>query len=470
MFPTKDLTALSREELVELVVRLQHQLVQAEATMEALRKQIAELQRAGKRQAAPFSKGTSTGNPKRPGRKPGSGTFSFRKVPCGDEVTEPWVEVPVTRGTCPACGGRLEPERVDVASITDVPPLPRPVVTAYRVQVCRCTGCGKQVRATHPDLAPDQYGASAHRIGARAMAVAHLLHYGVGVPVRKVPAVLQLLTGVTVTQSALTQDALRRTKGMVGSAYQALRACVRDSPVTHTDDTGWRVGGKPAFLMAFETDRATVYQIRPQHRNDEVREIVPSDYQGVLVSDRGRSYDAAALASVSQQKCLAHVLRSISEVVQTKQGRARSFGNHLKGLLREAMELWDRRDGGDALGFAKEAERLRGEVSRNLRDRRLTDRDNQRLLDELGWQHDRGHLLRFLDDPSIPPTNNRAERALRPAVIARKVSHCSKNEAGAEAFAAFTSVLRTLARHDNHSPVEGLCQVFTATPVHASPL
>ena len=53
---------------------------------------------------------------------------------------------------------------------------------------------------------------------------------------------------------------------------------------------------------------------------------------------------------------------------------------------------------------------------------------------ELGWHDDRGNLLRFLDDPGIEPTNNRAERALRGAVIARKVSHCSKNEDGADAF------------------------------------
>ena len=73
--------------------------------------------------------------------------------------------------------------------------------------------------------------------------------------------------------------------------------------------------GGPAFLMAFETDEATVYQVRARHRNEEVREVVPSDYGGVMVTDRGRSYDAQALSGVKQQKCLAHVLRSISEVV-----------------------------------------------------------------------------------------------------------------------------------------------------------
>ena len=100
----------------------------------------------------------------------------------------------------------------------------------------------------------------------------------------------------------------------------------------------------------------------------------------------------------------------------------------------------------------------------------MTDPDNWRLQNELGWHNDRGNLLRFLDDPSIEPTNNRAERALRPAVIARKVSQCSKNAQGADAFAAFTSVLRTLARNADQSLVEGISQVFRTAQVRASPL
>lgn len=92
----------------------------------------------------------------------------------------------------------------------------------------------------------------------------------------------------------------------------------------HTDDTGWRVGGERAYLMAFETEESTVYtvyRVRARHRNEEVREVVPSDYGGVMVTDRGRCYDARALSGVKQQNCLAHVLRSVSEVVQTKTGR-----------------------------------------------------------------------------------------------------------------------------------------------------
>jgi transposase len=119
--------------------------------------------------------------------------------------------------------------------------------------------------------------------------------------------------------------------------------------------------------------------------------------------------------------------------------------------------------------FTVEAEALQAERTYQLRDRRLQDRDNQRLLDALGWHHDRGNVLRFLTDPWIEPTNNRAERALRPAVIARKVSHCSKNGAGAHALAAFTSVVRTLAKQSVDSLVENLYQLFRSPDVQATP-
>jgi transposase len=477
MRPSEDITSLSHEELVALVAELQRQVAQlqgqlalATATIEALRAENAQLQQSAKRQAAPFSRPTRIANPKRPGRKPGSGTFSFRKAPQPHEITEPPVDVRVQLEACPACGGALEEERVDMAYVTELPAMPKPTVTAYRVQVCRCSVCGKQVRGEHPDVAPDQYGASAHRVGARAMAAAHALHYWVGIPVQKVPSVLSVLTGLSLTQGALTQDALRRAKGEVGEAYESLRRSVKDRPLVHTDDTGWRVGGQSAHLMAFETDQETVYQVRQRHRNEEVREVVPADYAGVMSTDRGRSYDAKELSAVRQQKCLSHIKRSIACVLESKTGGACSFGKQLSGLLSEAIALWRGYHAGEVEDFAVEAKELREAISYHLRDRVLTDPDNQRLLDELGFHHDRGNLLRFLDDPRIEPTNNRAERALRPAVIARKVSQCSKNELGAYAFSAFTSVVRTLAHHrGEQSMVEGLYRLFSSPQVQRSP-
>ena len=332
----EDFKLLSREDLLAVVAELQRQVT-------ALQKQVAELAtsnqelraemermtRQSHRQAAPFSKGTHTKQPKRPGRKTGEGTFSFRQAPRSEEITEPPVDVRVTLESCPGCGGKLKEQRVDFAYVTELPSLPRPRVTQYRVWVCRCSGCARQVRAEHPDLAPDQYGATAHRVGPRAMAAAHALHYQVGIPVRKVPLVLDLLTGMELTQGAITQDALRRAKGAVGAAYQELRRSVRNAPAVYTDDTGWRVGGNSAHLMAFDTKEATVYQVRSRHRHQEVQEVVPRNYQGVMITDRGRSYEAHSFSQVKQQKCLAHLQKTLSTLLEKKRGRAREFGEKL---------------------------------------------------------------------------------------------------------------------------------------------
>jgi transposase len=200
-----------------------------------------------------------------------------------------------------------------------------------------------------------------------------------------------------------------------------------------------------------------------------VQEVIPADYDGVLVTDRGRSYDAQALDGVPQQKCLAHIQRSISEVLATKVGRARDFGEQLKGLLQEALALWHAYRDGRRTDFKVDAEALQEEITYQLRHRSLKDPDHQRLLNALGWHHDRGNLLRFVVDPRIDPTNHRAERALRPAVIARTVSQCSKNGRGASAFAAFTSVIRTLLKTGTASVVDTLSQLLHPTPLqHAS--
>src|ERR671918_364590 len=419
MTTPEDIASLSREELLDLVAQLQRQLNELQARNQQLRSEVERLSREKKRQAAPFSRGTRAQDPKRPGRKPGEGTFSFRQAPHPKEITEPPKDVPVTLEACPSCGGKLRELRVDFAYVTELTPLPRPRVTQYRVWVCRCTGCGRQVRGEHPDLAPDQYGSTAHRVGRRAMAAAHALHYQVGIPVRKVPLVLGLLTGMKLTQGAISQDALRRAKGNVGQ---------------------------------------------------KVQEVVPRNYPGVMGTDRGRSYEDKSFRRVKQQKCLAHLQRTLSEVLAHKKGRARDLAERTQELLRLAARLWKEYHWGDWKEFDRWVPEVRLALSYHLRDRPLKDQDNQKLLRMLRRYHQRGDLLRFLEQPEVEPTNNRVERMLRPAVIARKVSHCSKTWPGAYALAAFTSVIQTLLKKcGSSSVVEAMSDLFHAPRSQTAP-
>jgi hypothetical protein len=196
---------------------------------------------------------------------------------------------------------------------------------------------------------------------------------------------------------------------------------------------------------------------------------MPPDYEGVMVTDRGRSDEAQAFDDVTQQQCLAHMLRSISAVLKTKKGRARDVGERLKGLLQDTMQLWRGYHTGEVADFTGQALGLQDAITPHLRNRCLTDPDHQRVRKHIGRHHDRGTLLRCLEEPHIEPTNNRAERALRPAVMARKVSQCSKNVPGAHAFAAFTRVVRTVAKQGVASMVEGLYQLFRSAQLHTAP-
>jgi transposase len=442
---------LNREQLLELVNQLIAELEASRSENAKLRAELEQLKRGQARSAAAFSNNQRKQKPKRPGRIPGQGIFRHRTAPSEEDYSGPPVEVPVEDSACPKCGGALGEETEEIVTVTEIPPAPKPEVKAYRVKSRTCCHCAHQVRGRHPEVAAGQFGARAHRLGARAQAVIQILRHRDDIPVCKVPGVLETTTGLRVTKSAVTQSTLRHGTGdgAVAKEYQRLRQAAPSQETINTDDTGWRVGGQGAHLMVFESKEQTVYQIRRQHRNEEVREVIGDHYQGTLSTDRGRSYAAKELLEVKQQKCLGHILRSIDDVLKHRRGQAVRFGRQLKSLLQEAISLYHAfRDPNKTLpDYEKEVRRLDRRITDHLRNRALKDPDNQRLLNEIGVHHDRGNLLRFLDEPTtVEPTNTAAERALRPAVIARKVSHCSKNDRGAEAYAAFKSVIRSFLK------------------------
>src|ERR1700689_154739 len=173
---------------------------------------------------------------------------------------------------------------------------------------------------------------------------------------------------------------------------------------------------------------------------------------------------AARSTNCHRQRAIQFASRALTplvhEVFEHQGGSARSFGLKLKSILQEARQLWRDRRAGKAENFHAEVERIEEELTSHLRPRILKDEDNQRLLDGIGLQHDRGRVLLFLHDPAIEPTNNRGERALRPAVIVRQLSHGSKNERGAEAFAGFTSIIQTAAKKRDCPIIDTLQNLF----------
>jgi hypothetical protein len=187
-------------------------------------------------------------------------------------------------------------------------------------------------------------------------------------------------------------------------------------------------------------------------------------------TDRGRSYEAKSLHRVKQQKCLAHLQRTLGDVLTRKKGCARELAEGARELLQLAVRLWEEYHWGSRGEFDRWVPEVCWALSYHLRDRPLKDQDNQKLLRMLRRYHQRGDLLRSLEQPEVEPTNNRVERALRPAVIARKVSQCSKTWSGADALAAFTSIIQTLLKKGSPSSVvEALADLFRAPRSQTAP-
>jgi transposase len=425
------------EELVDLTRRQARQLDELRAEVERLKAELEQSRRAGKRQAAPFSKGLPKVAPKRPGRKAGHPP-SHRPVPPPEQVDRT-VEVPLPPD-CPECQKPLVEAPVTIHDQYQIDlPEPKPVVTRFRVPVARCPACLRRVQGRHPEQTSDALGSAAVQYGPRLLGLAADLKHRLGVSYRKCSSVLLTLTGVVVASAALVRSSHRLRK-LAQPSYDRLAEAAKKAAVQHVDETGWKIGGRSAWLWVFADEHATLYRIRKSRAHDVIVEVLGEEFGGVLVSDCFLAYDPLPFA---KQKCLAHLLKSCGEIERSKTRGAVRFSRRVAALLRKAIVLKRRRGTIGEHGYAV----LRGKIHAEL-DRLLagtfTDPDNARLAKRLRKQ--REHLLRFLDRDGVDATNNLAEREVRPAVIARKLSAGNRTESGAETHAVLASVLRTLYR------------------------
>ena len=421
-----------------------------------LKAELEKARRAGKRQAAPFSKGPPKATPKRPGRKPGHAPA--HRPPPPPEQVDRTLEVPLPAG-CPECQAPLEDAPVTVHDQYQIDlPEPRPVITRFRVPVTRCPACFRRVQGRHPEQTSDALGAAAVQFGPRLLGFAADLKHRVGTPFRKAAAVLATLTGLAVSAAALARSSQRLAR-LAQPSYEALALAARRSDVQHVDETGWRIGGRSAWLWVFADEHATLYRIRPSRGHEVVVEMLGEDYGGVLVSDCFLAYDPLKF---TKSKCAAHLLKRCSEVEQGKTRGAVRFSRRVAALLRRAMALKRRRGTLSDHGYAVLRGRLHAELDRLLSGR-YTDPDNARLAKLLRKQ--RASVLRFLDHDEVDATNNLAEREIRPAVIARKVSAGNRTAAGAEAHAVLASVLGTL-RRQGRPILDGLTALLRHGPEH----
>jgi transposase len=427
---------------------LRAQLKEARARIAVLE---AELRR-GRRQAAPFSRDEKKPDPKRPGRRPGQGRFSYLKPPPEEEIQET-IEVPLPR--CPDCGGPLVDRATHEQFQIDLPEV-KPRVIRFLTESGYCPRCKKQVRARHPEQVSQAAGAAKVCLGPRAVALAADLKHRLGIPYRKISQLYELAFGLKVTAGGLCQAEARLAE-KAEPIYRELVEAIRESAAVYADETGWRIGVLSAWLWVFTSEKITVYAIDERRSHEVVVEILGREFRGVLVSDCFTAYDAKAFEEWLKQKCFAHLLREISKLEREKTRGAVRFPRELLAVLREAQKLREERGKLTPEAFAARRRELEERLDALIADgRHFTDPDNARLAKRLRKQ--RKHLLTFLDVEGVEPTNNRAERALRPAVVVRKVGGCNRTARGARTHAVLASLLATAKQH-GRNPVEYLVEL-----------
>ena len=399
-----------------------------------LRRQLDDARRAGHRQAAPFAKPLKA-HPQRPGRKAGAryGPKAYRRRPRRIDERH---EAPLP-DACPACGGTLRERRVATQYQEELP-VPRVVVREFRIHIGACRACGRRVQGRHPLQTSDAIGAASAQLGAHAIAFAVILNKQLGLSFGKIATLFRQQYRLTVTRSGLVH-AVHRAARQAQPTYAALCQQVRGSPVVTPDETGWKVAGHLHWLWTATTPTTTVYAILAGRGYPEAATLLGEDFAGVIVRDGWAPY--RRFTKAMHQTCFAHLLRR-ARLLAADHPRA-PFVPAVTQILRQALAVRDRYLTGhvSAHGLAVARGRLVERLNRQL-DRPGTVTDVRRFAAHLAVEWPA--LFTFLFDPTtIDATNWRAEQALRPAVVTRKICGGNRSPHGAASQQVLASVVRT---------------------------
>lgn len=397
-----------------------------------LEAQLAEAQRASLRQAAPFrlvpEKRSST--PKRPGR-PAGYPGSCRPRPA--QIDE---EIQVELSACEHCGCQQWKEPREIEQFIEEIPVQRPRVTRLRTYEATCSRCGEIATSRHPLQVSTATGAAAAHLGPRALAIAADLNKAKGLPMRKTCAVLRDHFGLSLSPGGLSQ-ALTRVAHRAEPQYHQLQEQLHQVPAVHIDETSWWLGGVFHWLWVFTHPGGTFYWIDPRRNRAVVEHILGVNFAGILVSDCLSTYD---FDHGVQQKCYAHHLKAIRHAKDIHPKQGEGFLCQIGACLKTALALGKRKAAGACANFPSELKALETNVDLLLAipcSEPSEEAVRQRLLKQ------RDHLFTFLLHDGVDPTNNLAERQLRPAVIARKISCGNKTTSGAHTFQILCSLAAT---------------------------
>ncbi len=421
-----DLRSASREELIAIIEALM-------ARVDALEEEVRRL-RAGQGGGTPLAvKPSRAPKEKRP-RKFRGRAFVRRREPQPDEVRTHAVEC------CPECGRELQGGwRHASREVIEV--ICQTWVVEHVLMARRCGVCQKR---WVPQVEAGEYGVQGkRRFGASVQSLVGTLHIGCRMPMRMIGKLLGELCGVHVSHGEVVK-LLDGLKGAGAGELARLKARVRSAPAVCADETGWRQDGENGYLWGFFTEQERYFEYRKSRAGAVPEEILGEDFAGVVTCDFYAGYNKVGVL----QRCWPHLLRDAHELAELNADRPAvvAWGEALRGLYQEAkascLALGER----PAHHRVRRRERRRLErVAKKLAEPYAEDPEApQRVLAQRILKH-LHELFVFVADPRVPGDNNLAERSLRPAVIARKISGGTRSPKGSDTRMGLMSLLGTCA-------------------------
>ncbi len=397
---------------------------------------------------------------RKPGGQPGHVAHQRAVLPADqvDHFVVAWPE------RCAHCGEALPQDQGLVAAepvchqVSELPPV-RVAVTEYRLQRLRCPDCGLETRATLPPGVPT--GAFGPRLQAAVAGISGRYRLSR----RAVVGILADVVGANVavgSVDALCQD----TAEALAQPVAALAHAVRAAPVANADETSWLQANQLCWLWVVVTRWITVFSIAPSRRGEVIQGMLGEDFAGIVTSDRYRGY--LWLGTLRRQLCWAHLTRDFQGLVD-RGGAAKEVGQPALALVTRLFAAWHAaRADPAAKGCLPETMRPIQEEFRHLLEAGQQSPSSKAagLCGALLalWPA----LWAFVTVPGVEPTNNAAERAIRPAVLWRKQSLGTKTEAGNQFVARILSVAAT-CQQQQRSFLDYLTAVCSAQQ-HGQPI
>jgi transposase len=340
---------------------------------------------------------------------------------------------------CQHCQAPLAPDPAQAVGdpvrhqVVDLPPL-RAEVADHYLHRLRCPHCQHETRASLPPAV------SPGAFGPRLQAVIALLSSRYRLSRREVAAVCADLLGVDIAVGSV--DAVcQATAQALAVPVAELQAAVQQAAAVNADETSWRLAGQRCWLWVAVSAVATVFTVATSRGSQVIKDLLGETFAGVLGSDRWSAY--TWVDPHRRQVCWAHLKRDFQALVDWG-GAARPLGEAALALLERLFAAWHqaRADPVARARLPVTLAPLQAEFRTLLEEGAASESPKAaglcRALLKL-WPA----LWTFVTVPGVEPTNNAAERAIRPAVLWRKGSFGSQSAAGTEFVARLLSVAAT---------------------------